>query len=71
MTDTDLISILEKRFNENNSRHIEIEWDNILKRLETEFIRSHFILISIFLFENTLAITTRFDKVSQIIRMEK
>lgn len=40
MTDTDLISILEKRFNENNNRHIGIEWNNILIRLNANALVS-------------------------------
>lgn len=40
MTNTDLILILEKRFNENMNRHIGIKWNDILKRLNQNALLS-------------------------------
>ena len=40
MTNTDLIFILERRFKENMNRHIGIEWNHILKRLNQKALVS-------------------------------
>lgn len=40
MINTDLILILEKRFNENMNRHIGIKWNDILKRLNQNALLS-------------------------------
>ncbi len=40
MTKKDLILILEKRFNENMNRHINISWNNVLKRINEKSLLS-------------------------------
>lgn len=40
MTNKELISILEKRFKENMNRHININWNDILKRLNENVLLS-------------------------------
>lgn len=40
LTDRELILILEKRFKENMNRHVNIKWDDILKRLNKDILLS-------------------------------
>ena len=40
MTNKDLVLILEKRFKENRNRHMSIDWNDILKRLNEETLSS-------------------------------